>query len=61
MFPHRVTVAVLLGDEVVVVLKEVDDVVGNANGMDVRNERGAELIADARMLDNLYRTPNVWH
>ena len=53
MFRHRVTVAVLLGDEVAVVFKEVDDVVGNANGVDVRNERGAELIADARFLDNL--------
>ena len=30
MFSHRITVAILLGDEVIVVLKEVDDVVGNA-------------------------------
>ena len=47
---HRVAVAVLLGDVVVVVLKKVDDVVGNAHGVDVRNECGAELIADARIL-----------
>ena len=47
---HRVAVAVLLSDVVVVVLKKIDDVVGNAHRVDVRNERCAELITDARIL-----------
>ena len=60
-FRHRIAVAILLGDEVVVVLKEVDNIVSNANGMNVRDKCGAELVANARLLDYLYRPPNIWH